>query len=150
LRPSEHPAITEAKRRQARRDKGQPLTESFEPADRCNLTLMGPPRTKKNSLVALGVQSPAYRKYRADALQQLQFAKRLEDRDYNLSAQFYVDGWGKSADLTGLLQALADILQDAGIVTNDRQFAAFDGSRVHRDHDSECRTELTITPVRQP
>jgi hypothetical protein len=146
--PVPPPAIqSEVKRRQARRALNVPLTQDYEPADRCSLTLQGPPRSKKNSLTALGVQSPAYRKYHADALDQLRFAKKLKDIPYNINAQFYVDGWGKAADLIGLEQALADTLQAAGVVTNDKQFGGWDGSRKHEDHGTEPRTEITITPL---
>lgn len=142
------PAIRdEVKRRQERRLKNLPIAETYERADRIRLTLLGPPRSKKNHTVTHGVQSPAYRKYHADALDQLQFCKPLKDIDYNLNAQFFVDGYGKNADLVGLLQALADTLQDAKVVTNDKQFRGFDGSRVHHDHDTEPRTEIEITPL---
>lgn len=137
----------EVKRRLARREANAPVLEDYEPADRIRLTLLGPPRTKKNS-TTLGIrQSPAYRKYNADAKDQLAFVRKLKDIDYNLDAQFYVDTYGEKADLIGLLQALADTLQDAGIVTNDKQFRGFDGSRVHHGHESPPRTEISVRPL---
>jgi Holliday junction resolvase RusA-like endonuclease len=144
---TEHPAVIEAKRRMERRAKGLKLTDDYEPADRMTLTLMGPPRSKKNHTVTHGVQSPAYRKYKADALDQLRFVKKLKDIDLNLEAHFYVDGWGKAADLVGLIQGLADVLQNAGVVTNDKQFKGLDRSRVHEDHGTAPRTEISITPL---
>ena len=93
------------------------------------------PRTKKNH-TTLGIrQSPAYRAYRdliiagfAPLLAELELP--LPDRPYNLAATFYVDRWGERADLIGLLQGLADALENAGVVSDDRWFRAFDGARI--------------------
>ena len=45
----------------------------------------------------------------------------------SLEAHFYQDA--NRADATGLYESLADLLQDAGILENDRQIADWDGSR---------------------
>jgi len=114
-------------------------------------TVRTAPRTKKNS-TTLGIrQSPAYRAYRdtivngfAPLLAQLELP--LPDRPYTLAAMFYVDRWGERADLVGLLQGLADALENAGVVRDDKWFRAFDGSRVVTG-DPAPRVELMITDL---
>jgi hypothetical protein len=53
---------------------------------------------------------------------------------------------GEQADLVGLLQGLADALENAGVVSNDRWFRAFDGSRMIAG-DPRPRVELEIRPL---
>ena len=114
-------------------------------------TIRTAPRTKKNS-TTLGIrQSPAYRAYRdliingfAPLLASLELP--LPDRPYNLAATFYVDRWGERADLIGLLQGLADALENAGVVSDDRWFRSFDGSRAIAG-DPSPRVELLITEL---
>jgi hypothetical protein len=121
------------------------------------LVLPVTPRTKKNSRVALAKPSDAYIRMRNDALEILRLIAGalqlpLPSVQYNLAATFYVDAKGKNADLLGLLQAIADILETdedrhfPGVVTNDKLFRAFDGSRIVED-DDRPRVELTITPM---
>lgn len=114
-------------------------------------TIRTAPRTKKNS-TTLGIrQSPAYRAYRdaiingfAPLLAQLELP--LPDRPYTLAATFYVDRWGERADLIGLLQGLADALENAGVVSDDHWFRSFDGSRAIAG-DPSPRVELLITEL---
>ena len=114
-------------------------------------TIRSAPRTKKNS-TTLGIrQSPAYRAYCdlivngfEPLLTQLELP--LADRPYNLAATFYVDRWGERADLIGLLQGLADALENAGVVSDDRWFRALDKSRVIAG-EAEPRVELLITEL---
>jgi hypothetical protein len=67
---------------------------------------------------------------------------------FNLRARYYVDQYGKTADLFGLHDGLADALQNAGVIENDWQFRTADGSRVIPD-DADPRVELTITPIEE-
>lgn len=50
-------------------------------------------------------------------------------------------------DLVGYLQAICDVLQECGIVLNDRLIADFDGSRLLKDANNP-RVELVITVLR--
>lgn len=49
-------------------------------------------------------------------------------------------------DLVNYLQALADALQEAGVVADDRLIASWDGSRLHKD-SARPRIELEIAPL---
>lgn len=116
---------------------------------RLTLTLLFAPRTKKNSST-LGVrQSDGYRRFRNAVVRHLASFKAelglpLPDLRYTLTARFFTDN--DSADLLGLLQGLADALENAGVVANDRVFHSFDGSGQQLDK-LRPRVELTITPI---
>lgn len=61
-------------------------------------------------------------------------------------AHFY-SGKGSVPDLDGCMVGLGDLLQRAGIITNDRWIASWDGSRIieWRTHNAEPGTDLTIS-----
>jgi Holliday junction resolvase RusA-like endonuclease len=61
---------------------------------------------------------------------------------------YFVDRYGEKADLTGLNQGLFDVLQDAGVITNDWQFRTSDGTRIVFG-DEHPRVEITITNLPQ-
>jgi Holliday junction resolvase RusA-like endonuclease len=119
--------------------------------DGMRATIAAAPRTKKNSKRHYALQSAAYVVYRDRIINGfLPLLAGLElplpDRDYNLRATFFVDRKGEQADLVGLLQGLADALENAGVVSNDRWFRAFDGSRMIAG-DPAPRVELEIRPL---
>lgn len=119
--------------------------------DGLQCTISGPPRTKKNSKEHYTRQSKGYRVYRDSVVNGfLPLLAGLElplvDRDYNLRATFYVDTKGEQADLVGLIQGLADALENAGVVSNDRWFRGFDRSRMIAG-DKAPRVELLISPL---
>lgn len=110
-----------------------------------------PPRTKKNSLRWFGRQSIAYTRYRDAIIQavvgpRVELALPLPDQPFNLKAIFYVDSSGEQADLFGLLQGIADALENAHVVSNDWYFRTTDGSRIITG-DERPRVEVTITPI---
>lgn len=149
----------EAKRRAERRAQGLPLHDDTpEPqsdkaivtreGETVRITLLGPPRTKKNHKQHYAKQSPAYTKWNADVKDQLRdFGPTLPDKPYNLAARFFVDDPGRLADLLGLLQGLADSLENAGVVSNDRYFEGFDGSRKAGYDRIRPRVELEISQL---
>jgi Holliday junction resolvase RusA-like endonuclease len=120
------------------------------------LKLMLPiaPRTKKNHGSAFGIrQSDAYRYFRDRVKEMLAPLKAhlglpLAEARYNIAAVYFVDRYGEKADLTGLNQGLFDVLQDAGVVTNDWQFRTSDGTRIVFG-DEHPRVEITITNLPQ-
>lgn len=110
-----------------------------------------PPRTKKNHTRWFGKESIAYTRFRkaiTDSVNEakLELGLPLPDQPYNLEAVFYVDAPGKAADIFGLLQGIADALQDAGVISNDWHFRTVDGSRVV-EGDEHPRVVVTITPI---
>lgn len=110
-----------------------------------------PPRTKKNSTRWFGKQSIQYTRFRNAVVDSVKEAKTelalpLPDQAYNLAAVFYVDVPGQAADIFGLLQGIADALQDAGVISNDWHFRTVDGSRVV-EGDDKPRVVVTITPI---
>lgn len=60
----------------------------------------------------------------------------------NCRALFYRQA--NRGDATGYYQALADILEDAGVILNDRQIVSWDGSRLLKDA-VRPRVEVTLT-----
>lgn len=125
--------------------------------DTVRATFVLPPRTKKNSRRFLFKESVAYSRYReaikcavAEANDELRPDRGLflpmPEQAYNLAAIFYVDKPGEQADMFGLLQGIADALQDANVVTDDWQFRTVDGSRIVFG-DERPRVEIVITPI---
>lgn len=52
----------------------------------------------------------------------------------------------RTGDLVNFLQAVADVLEDAGVVVDDKWIVSWDGSRL--DHDPKCpRVEVVIAPL---
>ena len=60
----------------------------------------------------------------------------------NCAAIFFRDA--ARGDAVGYYQGLADLLQEAGVVIDDRWIETWDGSRIQVDHDRP-RTEVTLT-----
>jgi hypothetical protein len=123
------------------------LTQDGE-RESLSLTLYGAPRTKKtsNQLQRFGgrlkvVPSKAWMRWRDECLKQTNDSMRLRDQPYNLCALFYRDA--DRGDAIGYLQGLADVLQEAGIVSDDKWFTQFDGSRLLVDRERP-RVELLI------
>lgn len=113
------------------------------------------PVTKKNHsrIVKCGkyhklLPSKAYERYRKDAMP---FLKRIFGKfgtvDYpiNLKCVFYL-GNRRKGDLVGYLQAIQDLLVEAGILADDNRniVASVDGSVVLYDKKNP-RTEVVIT-----
>lgn len=68
----------------------------------------------------------------------------LPDRAYNCAAQFYRDA--NRGDAVGYYQGLADVLEKARVVTNDKYITQWDGSRLLIDR-ANPRVELVLTEV---
>lgn len=124
-------------------------------------TITGTPRTKKNhGQMVPGVSkagkaftrivpSEAYRKWHREAKPQLQVLKLVGgivaiDTPMNVAAIFYRDA--ETGDAVGYYQGLADALQDAQIITDDKWIVQWDGSRIKKDALNP-RIEVTITPL---
>ena len=110
------------------------------------------PRTKKNS-TELGIrQSVGYRKYKAATLAPIreaveQIGSLQAEVQYNVCAHFFPDSAGNRGDSNNYYAALADILENAGLIPNDHQFCRWWGSDVFVDHGTTPRTEFVITPI---
>jgi hypothetical protein len=127
-----------------------------------------PPRTKKNNaslqkrtrhdghVHPIVVPSKAFQKYQGELALAITpllstLALPLPNRPYNIAARYYVDRYGRDADLCGLDQGLYDALEHIGVVTDDWYFRTHDGTCVipageHRG----ARVEFTITPLPDP
>lgn len=120
--------------------------------DCLTMTLPTPPRTKKNHGRGVAKESAAYVQYALDVktvVAPVLPKLALRARPYNIAALFYVDAGGEQADAVGLYQALADALQNAGVIPNDRWLRRWWGSDVVPDR-ARPRVELTITPIAPP
>ncbi len=121
------------------------------------LTIKGPPRTKKNhgrrrysrrKRMIVNIPSEAFEDFEARALPQLKIDWMRLARGKpitvpcNVAALFYRDAL--RGDAVGYYQALADVLQKAGVVKDDVLVEQWDGSRMMKDAERP-RIELTIT-----
>ncbi len=115
-----------------------------------SFTIPGAPRTKKNSsrLDLRGarprkIPSKAFEAWNKQAQIHLMIARNTLDNggylplemDVNCCAHFFVDGL-PAGDAVGYYQALADALEEGGIVENDRLISSWDGSRVMLDKEN--------------
>ena len=114
------------------------------------LRIVGPPRTKKNSMMmAHGrlMQSRQAMEWQDKAVLQLQSQTRgiIPCQDpCNLTARIYRDK--NHGDLGNYLAAICDALEKAGVVVNDKWIQGFDGSRLHVDRKNP-RVELELTAL---
>ncbi len=115
------------------------------------LVVFGAPRTKKNSsrVVKAGrftkvLPSEAYERWEAMALPQMRIARAGRPpitEDVNVRAVFYRDA--ARGDAVGYYQALADALEKAGVLVNDKQIVSWDGTRLSKDAKNP-RVEIEI------
>lgn len=115
--------------------------------------ILGAPVTKKNSgqIVMIGkfpriFPSKAFRAWNKEAQKQLMRERPITPLacPVNVQADFYR---AKSiGDAVGFYQALADALEEARIVENDKWIVSWNGSTLLKD--AVCpRIEVTITPL---
>lgn len=120
-------------------------------------TINLPPRSKKNHQQILVNRktgrpfvspSSAYKAYQKAALMLIPATARQRiDYPVNVKATFYMPT-RRACDLTNMLEALDDVLVDAGVIADDNYnvVAGHDGSRVLYDK-AHPRTEVTITKL---
>jgi Holliday junction resolvase RusA-like endonuclease len=120
------------------------------------LVIKGPPRTKKtsNRVLRFGrfnkvVPSEAWCAFRDLAVPQL--TRQLEEIDaYTIStpitvnAQIYRDA--RRGDLVGYLTSIADVLEEAAVVSDDVVIESWDGSRMCLDRENP-RIEIEISDL---
>jgi Holliday junction resolvase RusA-like endonuclease len=112
----------------------------------------GAPRTKKNHgwRTKQGAQMPSHAFIEWNRSAQVHLApvaraiKQPIAVTVNCRALFYRDAL--RGDAVGYYQALADALEEAGIVENDRLIVSWDGSRLLKDADNP-RIEVTLEAV---
>ena len=119
------------------------------------LTILGDPRTKKNSqrLVRAGwrvipIASKAYEQYRDDFIRQITGDRRKGiNTPVNVKCVYYMRTQ-RRVDLVNLIEATNDLLVDANVLADDnsRIIASHDGSRVMYDRMNP-RVEIEITGV---
>lgn len=117
------------------------------------IILKGQPITKKNhQQIMLNkttgkrfvMQSGAYKLYEEDCLWQLKKYSNLKiDYKIQLTCLYYLAN-ARAPDLLNLLAATADILEKAGVITNDKNIVSFDGSRIVGTDENNPRVEIKI------
>jgi Holliday junction resolvase RusA-like endonuclease len=115
-----------------------------------SFTILGAPRTKKNSgwRTKAGHQMPshAYLEWDRSAQWMLALVRRELGQPIgepiNCAALFYREA--AIGDAVGYYQALADTLQKARIVVDDRLIVSWDGSRMRKD-SKQPRVEVTLS-----
>ena len=141
----------------ARRASGAAFT--LRPGESITFVLPVTPRTKKNSRVHAKVRgrtvplpSEAYKKMARDVSAWAQekvvkgrWACWLDlQQPLNCAAIFYRDA--NRGDAVGYYQGLADALEAAGIVADDKWITQWDGSRLRKDANRP-RIEVTLTAL---
>ncbi|MEP6651798.1 MAG: hypothetical protein ABJA82_00475 [Myxococcales bacterium] len=117
--------------------------------------ILGPPRTKKtsNRIVTrksdgrqFVIPSSANESWTKTAVLQLRSQRQAAplDTPVNLTAVVYREK--NLGDLIGYLQAIADALETAQVLTNDRLIVGFNGCRMTKDA-ANPRVELTVTEL---
>ena len=111
------------------------------------------PITKKNSQQILINRktgrpfispSKQYKQYKKDCEPYLEgLVEEPIDQEMAVKCVYYTKTRRK-VDLTNLMEATHDILQDAGVISDDALIKSVDGSRVYHDKDNP-RTEIEIT-----
>lgn len=134
-------------------------------SDIFTITLYGQPVTKKNSSMIIKgksiiLPSPAYRAYEADIRSQLS-AHRLPHYTGGVwvTALYYLKNKSHWPDLTGLMQATADIISDEykvvnhkrtcvreWIIADDGLIKSWDCTKIAGIDANNPRVVLTITP----
>lgn len=123
-----------------------------------HFVVTGPPRTKKNSARIFKradgspfiMPSKQAKSWQKDAAAQIarQNVNRLHlQRPVNVVALVYRER--AVGDLVNYLQAIADALEQAGVVRNDKWIVTWDGSRLKKDK-ARPRVEITITETETP
>lgn len=119
------------------------------------IILPGRPITKKNSQQIIinrrtrkpqVVQSEQYQRYETECLWRLKQYRGPSFRDSKLhiSCKYWMPNNRSWPDLIGLMQASWDILEEAGIIDNDRNVVNPDGSRIMGVDRENPRAEIFI------
>lgn len=110
------------------------------------LTIIGTPRTKKNSMQRTRngglIQGKGWRDYERTAV--ITPTVQLPVGRYNVRALVYREA--NRGDLLNYLAGTSDLMEKRGVVTNDRQFLAWDGSRMFVDR-ARPRVEVEISDL---
>lgn len=113
-----------------------------------NLILKGRPRPKKNNQIATKqrfiIQNKAYRDYEKDCIAQLKGqwkGKPIDSRVYVYAGYYLEDR--RESDLYNLDNAIADILERAGILENDKLVTKSYTEKIAIDRENP-RVEITI------
>ena len=119
------------------------------------ITLPGRPITKKNSqrIVTnrktgrpMVIQSEQYIRYETECLWRLkQYRGPKFKSQVEVRALFYMPS-KQRPDLTNCMQSVADILEKAGVIENDRNIVSWDGTRLLIDKE-EPRVDIEIRRV---
>jgi Holliday junction resolvase RusA-like endonuclease len=113
-------------------------------------TIRTVPRTKKTSNQAAVINGRArvfpsakYRAFARAAIPQLRSQHMIGPltEPVHVKATFYREA--NRGDLIGYMQALADVLEEAGVLANDRQIVCWDGTTMTKDAESP-RVEFEV------
>jgi Holliday junction resolvase RusA-like endonuclease len=133
-----------------------PATQRGEaPGESISFVITGAPRTKKNhgwrTIAGHQMPSRAFAEWnRAAQRQMIGMARYAQLHGWNnnvpvnCTALFYRDA--ERGDAVGYYQALADALEDAQIVKDDRLIVSWDGSRMLKDSVSP-RIKVSLQPA---
>ena len=117
------------------------------------IVIHGQPRTKKNSSrivirdnIRKLIPSDAFIRYEKAALLQLAHVGAVQG-PISVCCRYYLQDRRSWPDLVGLLQATSDILQDAGIIEDDKYIVNYDGSEIVGLDKNNPRVAITIHQI---
>ena len=117
------------------------------------IVIHGQPRTKKNSgrivirdNIRKLLPSDAFIRYEKTALLQLAHVGAVQG-PISVCCRYYLQDRRSWPDLVGLLQATSDILQDAGVIENDKYIVNYDGSEIVGLDKDNPRVVITIHQI---
>jgi len=128
-------------------------------AGQVRLVISGQPTTKKNNPLIvhnsnrpLLLPSRTFRRYARAAVRELWAqakAMQLVTIDYPVTAtcHYWLRNRRNWPDLCGLLQATADLLEEAGVIANDALIGSFGDSRIVGLDPKNPRVEITLEPL---
>lgn len=92
--------------------------------------------------------STTFERYQTECLWRLKECKERYTGPVSVQAHYWMKDKRSWPDLIGLLQGTSDILEAAGIITNDRDIHDYDGSRIVDIDKARPRVEIRITEVK--
>jgi len=116
-----------------------------------SIVIPGQPASKKNSQIVrcingkpLLLQSKAYRAYEKAALKALmEYQGKRVSGPVEVTVHYWLKD-NRRPDLNNLMAATADILEKAGVISNDRDIVSWDGSRIMGTSPNP-RAEIILT-----
>ena len=112
-------------------------------ASKKNSKQIGFNRRTKRRFIRSSDQWKAYEKHALWQLRAQKWAPTITE-NVHVCALYYPPDRKWELDTLAVYEGVGDLLQDAGIIANDRQIKSWDGSRIMEPDKTDPRVEITI------